>query len=289
MDFDHQVLSRNAFGLVDPMMVDFLPEGIEAPPLVPQILSASARIMPRLLDFQIIPAAQQTALLDCLYQAHKYNEQPVVGLFVQSAASAGEFARHWNVMQLPAPHPERKFWLRLHDPRVLHQILRIVTSEQRRKLFGPCDALTYWVGGEWVNAMESAITIPSGKFTATGSTLPYAGATKWDWARIERIGMVNRALFGAGVYKPEDLTSSGSIAESLFERAFRHHGLVDTDDIVEFAIRGLTMRDRFDEHPEVVRAIQPRSATDGESGLADRFALIDELVWSELSQTSTTQ
>lgn len=285
-DFDHQVLSKNNFGLVDSAMIEYLPETIIGTTLVPLALAKSAHLMPTLLDFRSMSDAQRTALLESLYEAHRYDEQPVVAVFVESPDTAEEFARYWNALQLVAPSHDRKFWLRLHDPRVLHQLLRIATIEQRRRLFGHSRTFTYWLGSEWVlQEANSGKPLASGTQTSVGS-LCFSGATKWDWARIERIGMVNRTLIGAGVCQPDQLNTKGAVAEQLFERAFRFHGLVHTDDIVEFAIRGLTMGSQFDEHPSILSAI--RHIPDDSVCLADRFALIDDLVWSELRQFPST-
>lgn len=270
--FDHQMLSQNTFGLVDALRVEDLPEAIETEALVPSELVPSAHLMPRLVDFRRLPDDQLDALLECMYGAHKAGQQPPMPLLVKTGIDAAAFARHWNAMQLGKPQPGRKVWLRLHDPRVLHQLLRMATPLLRRRLLGRSEALTYWVSDEWVS--ERAAAAPP-----DGGALPYAGAAQWDWARVERIGWINRALSEAEVRQPAMLTRQGALAEHLIERALRHQ-LVDQDDIVEFVARGLTTSPTFDEHPEVARVIKP--GTDDESSLASRLAPLDEQIWNEL-------
>jgi hypothetical protein len=279
---DHRTLRQNAFGLVDAAMVEHLPAGIIAEALVPPVLAASAHLMPKLIGIRNASDDQLYALLDCMHGAEKSGQPPPVALLVQTSVGAVEFARHWNLMQLATPQPKRKLWLRLHDPRVLHQLLRILTPMQCRRLFGRSEAFTYWVGEEWVIARAEA-SIPRNSGAAEQPVaVPGAGGTRWDWARIEQIGIVNRALHGAGVRRAAAMTIQGALAEQLIERASVRHGLVDHADRVEFAIRGLTTSDKFDEHPHVARAIEPRTEHGEESSLSDRLSLIDQHIWNEL-------
>ena len=278
-EFDHQILQRHAFGIADASMCEALPDGIPesaaALPLVPPELAANAHLLPRLIDLRALSPQQSDALLHGLYQAQQAGTPPPLAMLVASSLGAPEFARYWNSMQLAAPEPGRRVWLRLHDPRVLHQLLRILTLPQWRTLFGHNDSFTYWVGGEWVRA--SAAAVP-------GAVSASAAVSRWDWRRIELIGAINRALHGAGVQYAAALASQGGMAEHLIERAKQHHGLEHLGDVVEFAVRGLTTHAAFDEHPAVAAAIRPDPDPAENSSLADRLALIDEQIWAALRQ-----
>jgi hypothetical protein len=279
---DYQILRRNAFGLVDSAMVEHLPGGMIVEALVPRGLTSSAHLMPNLIVLRNASDNQLGALSECLRRAHEFGQPPPVAILVMTNVSAKEFVRHWNSMQLASPQPKRKVWLRLHDPRVLHQLLRILTPIQRRQLFGRSEAFTYWVGEEWIIAAADGGNPLNNRSAEHGVALPYGGTTKWDWTRIEQIGIVNRALLGAGVRQAAALTSQGALAERLIERAYARHGLVDHADMVEFAARGITTSDTFDEHPNVARVIKPGTDRGEESSLSDRLAWIDEHTWDEL-------
>lgn len=269
--FDHQILQQHVFGVADATTVDDLPEGIVSEPLVPPDLSANAHLMPRLIDFRSMAFERKDALLQCLYNAHKEGLPPPVSLLIKSGVDAKDFASHWNALQLATPEPGRRVWLRLHDTRVMHQLFRMLTPQQRRPLFGRSEAFTYWVGGEWMSVPASAD--PSS-----------AAGAKWDWPRIELIGTINRALHAAGVHHAAALASQGALAEQLIKRAMQRHGLSRQDDLVEFAMRGLSTRATFDEHPEVAAAIMPGTDPDDDANLTDRLALIDEPIWAALRQ-----
>jgi hypothetical protein len=279
---EYQILRRNAFGLVDSAMVGHLPAGMSVEAMVPPGLTSSAHLMPNLIDLQNASDDQLRVLSECLRRAHEFGQPPPVAMLVMTSLSAKEFVRHWNSMQLASLPPKRKVWLRLHDPRVLHQLLRILTPTQRQKLFRRSEAFTYWVGEEWIIAAANGGNSLHTCSAEHGVALPYGGQTKWDWTRIEKIGIVNRALLGAGVRRAAALTSHGALAEQLIERAYARHGLVDHADMVEFAVRGLTTSNTFDEHPNVARVIKPGTDHGEESSLSDRLALIDEHTWDEL-------
>lgn len=266
--FDHRLLRDHAFGIVAPGAE--LPPGIAVTPLVPRQLAPSAHLMPGLIDLRALSGDRADALLEQLHGEHRAGVQPVVGLFVKTDADAGTFARHWNARQMVAPRPGTASWLRLHDPRVLHQLLRMLTPGQRAALAGPASALRYWVAGVWMDhdfRDDMADPAPS-------------GAMRWNWDRVERIGLINRALLAAagdGVA----LHRQGALAERLMAQARERHGLQDPADLVEYATRGLRIGPEFDAHPSVAAAMRPASGDD-DSSLADRLALIDDALWQDL-------
>ncbi|HBZ04976.1 DUF4123 domain-containing protein [Massilia haematophila] len=283
---DYQTFQEHAFAVVDARMVEQLPSGLVTEALVPQRLAGSAHLMPTLIDLQRTSRARSDALFKCMSEfPTDAGPLPPVALLLRTSASAAAIARHWNSMQLVEPRPGARLWLRLHDPRVLHQMLRVLSPAQRRRLFGPSQAFTYWVGGTWVSAMREMDDSPTQIAGNDPSPPTAAWAMAWNWKRIERIGLVNRALHGAGVVGASALTSQGALAEQLMERALKH-GLIDQADLVEFATRGLLTNFGFDDHPVVSRAIP---SSDGDSRLSDRFALIPEHVWTELRPTKPMQ
>ena len=285
ISLNFQVLRECAFGIVDAAMVEHLPEGLCAEPLVPKKLTQSAHLMPTLVNLRRTPLDRLNVLLDGLEELCGRGEPPSVALFIKTDCTVTDIARHWNAMQIAQPPRGRKLWLRLHDPRVLHQMLRVLDPMQRRKLFGLSQEFIYWVGGQWVTASRELGPAPSNQVLRNDVVAPYAEPAKWNWNRIERIGLVNRALLGAGIREAAVLTSQGPLAEQLIERAVVRHGLSGPADLVEFAVRGLQTKPAFDEHRDVVRAIRVDIASANDSSLADRFALIDEQVWSSLRQS----
>jgi hypothetical protein len=272
-DFDHRILRRHNFGLVDSSMMGELPEGIIAARLVPDGLEASAHLMPCIIDFRTLTADDAAVLLEHLYSTVAAGNAPPVQMLVNWEGSPAEFAKYWNRIQLPHLSTWEKFWFRMHDPRVFHQVWRILDLGQRHHLLRHVPFVTYWLGGEWCVARRDEAHILTHQ--DVWSTAPDG----WDWTRIRLIGVVNRVMQRAGISIRDEITNNSPRVEELAKRAQTRHGLGSVPDIVEFAARGLALRSNFDDHPSVLAAL--RGITD-DSDLADRFALIDERVWNEL-------
>lgn len=268
-----------AFGIVDAAMVHLLPDTLTTEVLAPKGLTSSAHLMPKMINLERLPKGDMDALHACLRDASGKSEHPPVAFFVTTKISASEFARHWNATQLARPRPGRKLWLRVHDPRVLHQLLRIFNPLQRRRLFGKSDAFHFFISGKWITALREPDK-------ASGERTLSSELARWDWPRIERLGIVIRALHEAGVEDALALTSLGAVAEKLIKRALERYDLTEQADLVEFTVRGLQSGPAFDEQPNVARALCPPSDSDENTGLSDRFAVIETLVWEAL-RTST--
>jgi hypothetical protein len=265
--FDHRLLHACQFAVIEASMIDRLPAGVSAQPMVPPVFAASAHLMPVLLSVSTLTSSQSASLLQAMDDVQIKEAPSLVALFVKTPAVREEFVAHWNALQV-CRRTSAPTWLRLHDPRVLHQLLRVLTPAQQATVFGRSTALTYTLGGEWLTVEKPDVAI--------------AAATSWDWLRVERIGLVNRALLRAKVRSPEALSAQGAKAEGLIERAGTLHGLAHADDLVEFAHRGLGCAPKFDEHPRI-NALLRAQADDDDSLLADRWALLSPEVWAEVT------
>jgi hypothetical protein len=277
---DSGVFHDYAFAIADAENAEYLPEGLATERLTPKILLSSAHLMPMLVDLKRSPAATRDALLELVRNRCDNTEQPPIALFIKTNVTATELSRHWNAMQLAQPQPGRKLWLRLHDPRVLHQLLRVLSPMQRKKLFGLSQMIAYWIGAQWVNAGRASYHSSSPQSKGGGNLETYGGPERWNWLRIERIGLINRALAIAGISDAVLLTSAGALAEQLMERATVCYGLLDNADLVEFAVRGLTIHPSFDKHPLIAKLIQPDTFSTEQSRLSDRLALVEHDVWN---------
>ena len=273
LTFDHQLLSKSNFALVDLAMADYLPTGVEMVSVVPPTMASSAHLMPHLVDLNAMHEDVRAALLTSLFEAQQDREQPAITMLIQTSMNGNDLVRYWNTLQLATPTPAQKVWLRLHDPRVLHQLLRILTAAQRKRLFGQIESFTYWLGDDWVHAAAHA---------ATAYGADAAARPRWDWPRIEQIGVVNRALQGAGIVQASSITRQSELAEQLIARARQQYDLSEQADLVEFAARGLMTSPTFDDHPELRRAIRHGSYPEDDATLADRLALIDDEVWASV-------
>ena len=271
------------FGIVEAEMRARVPHNIRQIPLVPKRLAPSAHLMPALIDLRACSVEERNRLMAGDPGLDGRAQSPVVAVMLEGLVSTDEVERRWNATQLASLDQRHWFWMRMHDPRVLHQLFRVLSPEQCRYLFGRIAAVAYWVGGEWViNA--SHFDIPKG---AVGAR--YGELSPNDWRRVMRIGLVNRALERACIWGAAELVSNGSMIEQALDCATSHHGLSQDDDLVEFAFRALTCSHCFSDDSRVAAAITRYIANQHQSRLSDHFALIDPSIWTELSTHSQTK
>lgn len=283
--FDYKILARHTFCLVDPNAVGELPDSVSGKPLVPDELANSAHLMPVLLNLRAMPEESGNALLNALYEAHSQQERPVVRVLVETDADTEQFTRQWNSLQLVSLDTGVKSWLRIHDPRVLHQLWRVLTPGQRHALLGKARSISYWIAGKWVKISTSDEANPNPDQVVSST---YQGTSGWDWRRIEQIGIINRALELLDAENPLVLQRQAEMAEDLIARAKALHGLSIPEDLVEFVFRGLSSHPLFDQHPALVKTIRRPGDPADDSTLADRLALIDETIWNELRGQTVT-
>jgi len=270
------LVTGNAYAVVDAPMRGLVPHGVRIVPLVPRRLAGSAHLTPALID---LGTACDPWLLD-LFAGRDSAAQGArirAGIvLLKTTKGLDEVERRWNAMQLISPDSGGHFWLRMHDPRVLHQLLRILSPAQCRHLFGRIDAITYWIGDEWVEREIRWVSQQRGPDSANGVLL------RSDWARIARIGIVNRALQRAGIRGRAELDRCSETVEEALNCAASRYGLLEVEDFTEFAFRTLTCRSSFADDQRVAAALRQHASSRHDSILSDHFALIDPDVWRAL-------
>lgn len=275
--FDSPLIHDCRFAVVDAAVLECLPKDFIFTRLVPKGLVRSTHLLPGLVDLQSLPDNRKRALCTCLQDTYDELRPAFVAIFFAASSSAHQFARHWNRIQSGAFSQKQKSWFRAHDPRVLHQLLRILSPMQRRGLFGSAYAMHYWIGNKWVTALRETEDAPVGH-------APSIGPAGWDWRRIEHISIINRALHRAGLRSLSELTIQGAVAEQLLEQAIVNYGFENSADLVEYTARGLLFGPSFDKNPAISAALQQVANITGSMCLSDRFARIDESVWDALRQ-----
>lgn len=279
----NELIGSHAYGVVDATMRSLMPKGVRVAPLVPRRLAGSAHLMPALVDLK---SARESALRELFAGTDDTApgmKIPVVAVMLKTATGMDEVEHRWNAGQLASSYGGNPVWLRMHDPRVLHQLFRILSPAQCRHLFGRIDAITYRIGGEWVERKIGA-SIPQPPPDRANEAPAYR-----DWARIARIGMVNRALRRAGIRAAAKLDICSETAEEGLRRAASRYGLLEAEDLTEFAFRSLVCRPGFDEDPSVAAAIRQYASSRSDSYLSDHFALIAPEVWSALRKDALVE
>lgn len=275
-----ELLSGHAYGVVDATMRALVPKGVRVAPLVPRRLTGSAHLMPALIDLK---SGQESVLRDLFAGTDDTGpglKTDVVAVMLKTTIGMEEVERRWNAMQLASPDGKKFVWLRMHDPRVLHQLFRILSPAQCRHMFGRIDAIRYRIDDEWLEREIGAIT------TRPGPGRADEAPAYRDWARIARIGIVNRALRRAGIRDAARLDVCSGTAEEALCRGAARYGLLEAEDLTEFAFRALVCCPGFDDDPCVAAAIRQHAASRNDSYLSDHFALIAPDVWRALREAA---
>lgn len=207
------------YALVIPEVRDFMPDTIIQHPLVPDLLQGDAEQMPALIVAEELSEAAHAWLArrcagpESPVSAAWYSESPAYSLI-----------DHYKDQQV-REHPNgEKRWLRLHDPRVVLQMRRILDNPHQQQLFGPITDWWICLHGKW-SCMQ---------VQPTQKKYPSPEAT---WQAIDRIGLVNRCFEKVGFTSYGGIVRDSQIMDDYIVKAQDQiHQLIgksaDTDDVV---------------------------------------------------------
>lgn len=270
------LLSRYRFALFDPSQRSVVGDGLSYS-LAPSWLSqASEHLLPRLLWLDDLTPPMRGLILDEFDAAANRGDGPLFCALLDGDVDPEALCRHLAKAQIldsydRSGHLGRQ-WLRLHDPRVFVQILRILAPEDWLGLFGPIERWSVCLQGQWVEYRKPGQTVAA----------PLA-RHHWPRPRIADIGILNRTLRRLGFRDYDAILNHSGEIEAHIARARDTYALTEVEDLVEFATRALSVGGQFDKHPAVQALI--RDPGDGEdTRLPDRLARIDSSVWRSIEQ-----
>ncbi|WP_445619152.1 DUF4123 domain-containing protein [Kushneria sp. Sum13] len=156
--------------------------------------------------------------------------------------------RHLQRMLIqPVPDGTRML-LRFFDPRVLHHLRQILSSEQLGCLLGPIKSWRYPdINGNW------------NRLTSSSLGLHQPGLTGEQWRSIERLSAINLCIQAwqhnvKGASLPDDASIK---VDHLLEKAF-HHDIKEQTEMVAFVLHGLATQPDFDDHPIMQKLLRKR-------------------------------
>lgn len=266
----YEALHRPLFALVPAERLDELPDGALGEPVVAAGFEASAHLMPRLVALHALDRSTKDSLLELTARQAEDGEQPAVAALVECAEECAgnveRLSRHIRRAQ-SCRCGVQTAWLRLHDPYVFVQLMRLIGEPSMPDLFGPVVRWHMYLGGRWCVARPPVAG-------------PRARALERSvWHALQRIGVVNRALIGLRWRRLEDIFAHSAHFDMLAMRAADRHGLDRPADQSAFAMLGALLREDFDEHPALSSAIATHRAdqTEVDRDAANRSSLIEVL------------
>jgi len=256
---DHRLLRQYTFALVDASQREQIPAGISSRSLASGALSDSAELLPSLLVLGELNAQQHAALVELLDAQCRAKEPPVTCALLNATCTAKRIQLHLASAQVINGPGTEKAWLRLHDPRVWLQLPRVYQAADLRQVFGPVVTWTICLSGRWIETRPPEINDPKQSIVLRRSGPP-------QWAKLQRIGIVNRALARLGLSDHDDVLKHSPALDDLALRGQTRHQLQRTADLVEYVCLGWQISPRFDEHPMALRAIEEYRRTLAEEG-----------------------
>lgn len=265
-----RLLADHQYALLDRVANADVPEDWPLVPLAPQGFENEEHLLPALIPLQEMSAAQQENLLEMLDRAQESGDVPAVVTFLASDVDLERMRWHWTrQLMIYLPGGGRAL-LRSYDPQVFMQLRWMFTPAQLGRLFGPIDKWTAYNGQSWQSHAK-----PDGTHS-TASPIDTVQATQ-----LGRIGQINQVLAQLpGPYLPE-LESISRKIDSLVARA-KAHGLIAEDELIAFAIHGMTVHPNFDRHPDIARRISEIDRS--EQTYLDAIAAIDAAHWQRIAQ-----
>lgn len=261
----YQLLRRSAYGIVDSLAVESIPDGLSRPvALVPAWLRGQDGQLPGLVRLATLTMEQIGLLTDCMDREVAANEMPSIATFIATEADEPTIRSHM-VSRMTLYQAGRRALLRFSDPRVMLQLSWMLSSEELAWLFGPVDKYFVWVPGGW-HGIERPM--------AVSATRPPS-----DWSALRRIGLINEVL--VEVRHSDDYRALVIVSQCIdqaLQRAERY-GLLEEEDQIAFAKHAVTIHPDFDLHPTITRLI---AALDIETCYRDSVSLLGDDEWCRI-------
>lgn len=268
-EFDHFTLAAHRYALIAAEHGEQLPAGISATPVARHVLADSVDLMPKLVDLDRLTDSQRVELIVGMQTGTASGGSLFVSALLASEATTQQIESHIAAIQVCRGPNGNRAWLRVHDPRVWLHLPRIFGDGAMRSIFGPITQWSVCFGGKWIATRLADNTLPR-------TARP---VTAVEWAALERIGVINRVLARMGCHTVDCLDKTSPAVDALVQRGQSRHALQRVDDLVAYAMLGMTIHPRFDESAIALRAItdHERDIGDTDSGFSDA-SVVDALM-----------
>lgn len=254
-----------AFALVAPGGEGQLPSGAVVHCLAAGSLAQSRDLLPSLLELASLSALQLDELYVEVDLLQRDGNLPLLCALieVEPECNADRLQRHLAAVQVWRGPEGLKGWLRAHDPRVWIQLQRVLGADSLQKVFGPVTSWTVPLGERWWRFDRNDVLRD-----ASGKT------EEAEWAALNRVGAVNRALARLGIWGDCAAVHRESPAlDELIQEAQRRHGVHRADDLAAYAWFASVVHRDFDRHPIGMEML---ARADGDAHLADLLEAVSE-------------
>ncbi|MBD2827039.1 DUF4123 domain-containing protein [Xenorhabdus szentirmaii] len=232
-------LENHRYALIDRALFPELEVELPVIEVVSPLLEPQANLYPWLISMHELSAKQWVNLFTHISESIEGKVQPMVSLFFDSELPPEEM-KNRLVHGLYIQNESRKgFILRYYDPRVLFHLSWLWDINTFRSQLA-VDAIknwTFYLEGEW-HTLSFAEKEPT-KIAPANIKIN----------SVHRIGMINQALAKMPSITERNERKNMSIEiENLFQVALEKFKLTHRNDLVAFAVCGVTIHSLFYEH-----------------------------------------
>jgi len=270
------LLLTHDYALIDQLAVEGLPNDLPILSLVPPKLENDAHLLPLLVSLSELSKERRLEIQAQQELAVANGQTPLLTTLLASAADPTKLRKHLTERLIVRLADHSKALLRYYDPRVFTQLQWMLPMQRLSALFGPIAHWTLYLDGAWQSTPASA------------DVHGVWGVDKPTCARLERIAMINQTL----AQLPQETragkrTQLGEQIDRLLVYAQEQYRFERDEDRVAFAVHGVTVNPRFDQHA-TIRTLIERLAEQQQS-YSDASALLDQAAWQRIAQDMPTQ
>lgn len=272
---DYAIIDRAA--LVDESEIDGLP----LEPLVPFELRGDADTLPALLPLEA-GASYMKTLADTFEAADAgLGRYPFTCLLGAPDVKPGRMKSHLaNRLILHSPRGGKDF-LRYYSPRVFPQLVRVLSPEQLRALYGPIQIWTFPFQQEWQSHPAPEVT----------GIVPAFWSVKTEQReRLDRVIRLNAVLearknqLGRPWANLAEYSDVSQTADEALETAQSRYRLTEADSVA-FALHALAHGEHFHCHPRIQTLLRV-AWKNKEMPYAAIAAMIDAPTWEAIAAES---
>lgn len=272
--FCHRWLSDFAYALLNPLRLEREEwEDLPVTRLAPSGLKEQAAFMPLLLSFNDLTAPQRAILLGRIEAREQQGDTYLCGLLKSDAESSVLSAHLSRLLVMVRQDNGQRYLLRYYDPRVMRHLQWLLTDMQHVAFCGPISVWSWPASSGWT----------TGRRLAQCSAGQRLVLHSHQWATLERLALINRALTELEILAPE-LSQNDALFQRLdaaLVQASTELALADSEDWLFCAIQAVRFHPQIHHHPQLLERLG-QAATKRES-YAAACADLDDSAWLSMA------
>lgn len=273
--FSHRWLSDFAYALLNPLRLEREEwEDLPLTRLAPPGLKVQAEFMPLLLSFRDLTAPQRAILLSRIEAREQQGDSYLCGLLNSDAENSVLSAHLSRLLVRTRQDNGQRYLLRYYDPRVMRHLQWLLTDKQHVAFCGPISVWSWPASSGWNTSRRLAQYSPGQQLVLR----PH------QWATLERLALINRALTELEILAP-DLPQNDALFQRLdaaLVQASTELALTDSEEWLFCAIQSVRFHPQIHHHPQLLERLGQAATKRGSYAAA--CADLDDSAWLGMAE-----